>query len=154
MQVIDWKIYKLKSLNFRILICSLLFCLSFLLDIFFHLPFLTSFSLGFVKINLSLIFVFPIFYYSGPIFGLLILALQFLITSFFDLSYGADQIAGVEALFFSHFIKFISNLTTILMMYIFSKVVYYLHLKSHNQRLFIVFILTIIFSSLLISLLN
>ncbi len=113
------------------------------------LQFLSKFMLfadTYIKLNLSLLFILPIFYYAGFIWGSLSLILRFLMgPTISGMGYSTIEITG-------HFILLICSIVTIAFMYLFSSL--FNKLKKHNTKVILITVSTWICTSLVLTFLN
>lgn len=133
--------YRQRSIIQKITITSMMltFVLMFHgLDQFVKLPF------GFLTINFSLIFILPIFYFSGPWFGLL----SFIIRMIFGMSLGLFSLVAIM----SQVIILFFELIAVVFMYVYSYALKKYH--HHNYKIIGIFSLTIISTTVIASLLN
>ncbi len=107
-----------------------------------YMPFADTY----ININLSLLFILPIFYYSGLFWGILVLLLRlFLGPTISGTGYATQFMVG-------HLILFICSVVTIVLMYIFSSV--FSKMQRHNLKVILIIISTLITTSLILTILN
>ncbi|NQZ29109.1 MAG: hypothetical protein HRT98_01855 [Mycoplasmatales bacterium] len=100
----------------------------------------------YIKLNFSLLFILPIFYYAGPLWGILVLLLRLILgPAISGLGYTTQEFTG-------HFILFICSIVTIGWMYIYSSL--FSGMKSHNIKVILIVISTLISTSLILTFLN
>ncbi len=107
-----------------------------------YMPFADTY----INLNLSLLFILPIFYYSGPLWGVLVLLLRLVL---------GPTISGTGyAMQFmvAHFILFMCSTVTIILMYIFSSM--FSKMKKHNLKVILIIMSTLITTSLILTMLN
>ncbi|TCG11518.1 MPN527 family putative ECF transporter permease subunit [Mycoplasma todarodis] len=107
-----------------------------------YMPFADTY----IKLNFSLLFILPIFYYAGPIWGILTLLLRFAMGPVIaGTGYHPRYLTG-------HFILLVCSIVTIGFMYIYSSI--FSKMKSHNIKVITIAITTFISSSLILTFLN
>ncbi len=100
----------------------------------------------YIKLNFSLLFILPIFYYAGPQWGILTLLLRFFMGPIISGSgYHPKDLT-------SHFILLVCSIVTVLFMYIYSHLAR--NIKSHNKKVIVIVLATLISTSLLLTILN
>lgn len=100
----------------------------------------------YLKLNFSLLFILPIFYFAGPAFGITVLFLRFAIgPSVSSLGYSLEGLIG-------HFILFISTTCAIVFMYIYSLL--FAKINNHNLKTIYISIATVLSTSLVLTLFN
>ncbi len=107
-----------------------------------YMPFADTY----INLNLSLLFILPIFYYSGPLWGILVLLLRLAL---------GPAISGTGypmQYMVAHLILFICSSVTIGLMYIFSSV--FSKIKKHNLKVILIITSTLITTSLILTVLN
>ncbi|CAM9099162.1 MPN527 family putative ECF transporter permease subunit [Mycoplasma marinum] len=100
---------------------------------------------GFIKVNLTLLFILPIFYFAGPLYGILVLFVRYIVGV--GMSGGFNQISMV-----SHLILLICSIVTIILMYIYSSL--FNKIKSHNLKVVLILLSTLVTTSLILTGLN
>lgn len=100
----------------------------------------------FIKFNFSLLFILPIFYFAGPIYGFLTIILRFVIG--ITMKGGWGNLPQITA----HFILMISTLVAIGYMYLYSIV--FNKIENHNKKIIYISIATVLSASLTLTLLN
>ncbi|CAM9109414.1 MPN527 family putative ECF transporter permease subunit [Mycoplasma todarodis] len=100
----------------------------------------------YIKLNLSLLFILPIFYYAGPLWGILVLILRLTLgPAISGLGYTIQEFTG-------HFILFMCSMITIGLMYIFSGL--FSKMKLHNVKVILIVTSTLLTTSLILTFLN
>lgn len=99
----------------------------------------------FVKLNFSLLFILPIFYFAGPFFGLTVVAIQF------GIGYAFSTEPTVQRAV-SQMILTISTIVAIGYMYIFSWV--FIKVKKHNAKMIYISVSTVLAIAITLTVLN
>lgn len=135
--------YQNRNLTQRLTLTGVFLALVILLQFFEkYLPFANTY----LRFNFSLLFILPIFFFSGPGWGIFALILRFAIGPAMDpLGYDITGIMG-------HLILLISSSVTIFIFFLMSWLT--LSLRNSKWKYWIVAILTIILSSIILTLLN
>ncbi len=134
--------YKERSIVKKITITSLMLSMIFIfhsLAKFMKLPF------GFIDINISLVFILPVFYFSGPWFGIL----TFIIRMFFGLTLESFTLISI----INQSIILFYELFAVLFLYIFSYVLQRWK-NNHSLKIISIFSLTIICTTIIATILN
>ncbi|MCP4336671.1 MAG: hypothetical protein GY679_02340 [Mycoplasma sp.] len=149
--------YKDTSLNHKIAFTGIFFALAIILQsVAKFMPFASTF----IKINLSLIFILPIFYFAGMKFGISALILRtisgFGIEMFIITVNPPDKehinLFSIEAILFGHFILLLSSASAIFFMYCFSAA--FSKIKKHNYKLLLISIFTTFTTTIFLTILN
>ncbi len=112
-----------------------------------------KFANTFVNLNFSLLFILPIFYYSGPFYGLGSLIFRFLIGVGIDIGSGNGmELGGTSGVALGHFILFICSSIAISFMFVYSKI--FNNIKKHNTKIIIISICTVLSTTIIATLLN
>ena len=117
-----------------------------LVILFQYLERFMPFAGTFIKLNFSLLFILPIFYFAGPSYGILVMILRFVIGLSMKGEWGS--MIGIV----SHLILFISTLIAIIFMYIYSFA--FNGIKNHNKKNIYISIATVLSSSITLTILN
>lgn len=138
-----FKKYKDRSTIKRITFTSVFFGLVIL---FQYLETFMPFGGTFIKFNFSLLFILPIFYFAGPLYGILVILLRFIM--------GITMKGGWASLpiITSHLILLVSTSVAIIFMYIYSS--FFSKVKNHNKKNIYISVATVLSTALVLTLLN
>jgi len=134
--------YKDKSDSTRIAFAGVFFGLVLL---FQYLEQFMPFGDTYLNLNFSLLFILPIFYYSGPIYGFVVILLRFAIGPGISKGYAPQFLVA-------HGVLMISSLVAIAFMYLYS--VLFDKVKNGNMKLVYISIATVLSTSLVLTVLN
>lgn len=134
--------YKNRTINQRIAITGVFLGLTIL---FHFLEKFMPFGGTFIKINLSLLFILPIFYFAGPFFGISVICIMF------GIGFALSTEPTIQRIV-SQFILLFATFSTIGFMYLYSFV--FSKIENHNKKVLLISISTVISITFLLTFLN
>jgi riboflavin transporter FmnP len=135
--------YKSRGIVFKISFTGIMLALVIL---FQFLEQFTPFFGTFVKLNFSLLFILPVFYFAGPQYGIMVLLGRFFIGPALS-KYSYAPFENV-----AQFILLFCSVIVIITMYIFSSL--FKKIKSHNLKVILISSLTVLTSSIILTVIN
>ncbi len=101
---------------------------------------------GYIKINLSLLFILPIFYFAGALYGMSVIILRFILTPFLS----PGSVGNIA--FTGSFILMVCSIVAISIMYVFS--VIFFNLKNRTIKTIMISLCTWIGTSIFLTIIN